>query len=94
MEDAVLDPAHEQFGFGPRAGKTAHIVTDIVEPAKAHAESHGDIVAQRLPGCVIVARPGLRVTLQARRAGPANKIGALVRPVFKLGLERSARHQK
>eukprot|EP00962_Isochrysis_galbana_P031792 scaffold10378_cov111-Isochrysis_galbana.AAC.4 len=61
VEDAVLQPAHQQLGRGRRAGEAAHIVPKVEAAGERQAEAHLQVEPQGFPAGVIVARPRLHV---------------------------------
>ena len=78
-------------GTGP---KNPHVVARIEHAGKAHRKPHADVPAQHVPAGRVVARPGLRVPLYARRPGTRDGIHPFVRPMRRLGLVGGAGHQQ
>src|SRR5699024_7104928 len=79
LEDGVLHPAQEKFGFGARAVETADVAALVRHSGQAHAEDGRDVAAQGLPRRGVVSRPGLRIALDPGMTGAAHDEGAQVR---------------
>ena len=92
-EAAELDEAAEQLRVRRRPVEAADVVAGVEHPRQAHVEPLGEVVAQRLPFGLVVARPGLAVAPGARIARAGDHIGALARRVRGLCLVRDLEHQ-
>src|SRR5882672_180198 len=77
MDEARLDPAHQQLRPRHRTGEAADIVTHVERAGEAHAETRPQVPAQTLPARRIVAAPGLGIALNPRAAGARHREGPL-----------------
>src|SRR5262249_53709866 len=59
-----------------------------------HRQPHAQIPAQRVPARGVIARPGLRVTLNPWWSRARHRVDALTRSMRSLGLCRGTRHQE
>ncbi len=66
---------------------------EIEDAGKAEAMTHPQIVAKRFPVGAIVARPGLRVALQARAARSRHEKGTLQQRMLLLGHSGRSEHE-
>src|SRR5438876_3991386 len=94
MDEARLNPAHQQLRPRHRAGEAPDIVTYVEHAGEAHAETRPQVPAQTLPARRIVAAPGLGIALKARAAGARHCEGPLIGIGPRLLLERGTGHEQ
>ena len=93
LEDAVLHPAHEQFALRRGAEEAADVAAVVGHAAERHAQDRSNVVFQGIPAGQVVTGPDLRIALDARMTGTADRERAAVGVILLDSLVGQLAHQ-